>query len=113
MLCDEQYTEMVNVSRIVNEEYSDDVAAVIKSATDKETERQALKQIWDRDCARKHAEDKADFHRDQHVNTAGNCGNRWSPITYRIALAVYSRNPAAYRALSSFNIIKLPSVCQK
>lgn len=36
-------------------------------------------------------------------------GNKWSTITYRMALAVYCRSPAAYQALSSFNVLKLPS----
>ena len=34
----------------------------------------------------------------------------WSPISFRIALAIYSRRPSAYRALCSFGIIKLPSL---
>ena len=29
-------------------------------------------------------------------------------VTYRLALAVYSRSPAAYEALKSFNILQLP-----
>ena len=58
------------------------------------------------------------------------CGNRWNLVTIRIgkgcacvssvyvyikfcshmlALAVYSRSPAAYDALKSFNILRLPS----
>lgn len=43
-----------------------------------------------------------------HVGT-GNQGNRWNLITYRLALAVYTRSPAAYAALKSFNILQLPS----
>lgn len=37
-------------------------------------------------------------------------GNRWSAITYRIALAVFTRSPSAYEALASYDILKLPSV---
>eukprot|EP00794_Sanderia_malayensis_P001108 gene1108-455_t len=36
-------------------------------------------------------------------------GNRWSMITYRMALAIYIRSPAAYNALKSFQILQLPS----
>ena len=31
-------------------------------------------------------------------------------MTHRMCLAVYTRSPAAYEALSSFNILQLPSV---
>ena len=37
-------------------------------------------------------------------------GNRWSTITYRMALAVFCRSPAAYEALAGFDILQLPSV---
>lgn len=58
----------------------------------------------------------------------GQTSNKWSSITYRIgkqsqyifcvvcntllyvALAVYTRSPAAYSALKSFEILQLPSV---
>ena len=45
-----------------------------------------------------------------HAGT-GNRGNRWNLVTYRLALAVYTRSPAAYEALKSFNILQLPSKC--
>ena len=38
----------------------------------------------------------------------GNQGNRWNLITYHLALAVYTRSPAAYTAFS-FSILQLPS----
>lgn len=40
----------------------------------------------------------------------GRTGNRWSAITYRIALAIFTRSPSAYEALKSYQILKLPSV---
>ena len=40
----------------------------------------------------------------------GRTGNSWSAITYRIALAIFTRSPAAYEALKSYQILKLPSV---
>ena len=39
----------------------------------------------------------------------GKRSNRWSAITIRLALAVYCRSPAAYGALKSFGLLKLPS----
>ena len=47
---------------------------------------------------------------DRKKNKVCNSGNRWSAITYRLALAVYYRCSAAYRALCQFDILKLPSV---
>ena len=37
--------------------------------------------------------------------------NRWSLVTYRLALAVYTRSPAAYQALKGFGVLQLP--CKK
>lgn len=37
--------------------------------------------------------------------------NKWSLITYRLALAVYTCFPAAYQALKGFGILQLP--CRK
>ena len=51
-----------------------------------------------------------DFYKDQQQNVASDSGSRYSVITYRVALAVFSRRPAAYEALKSFNILQLPSV---
>lgn len=39
----------------------------------------------------------------------GSHSNRWNLITYRLALAVYVRSPAAYEALKSFGVLQLPS----
>ena len=33
----------------------------------------------------------------------------WSSITYRVALAVYTKTPAAYESLKEFKILQLPS----
>lgn len=40
----------------------------------------------------------------------GRTGNRWSAVTYRIALAIFTRSPAAYEALKGYQILNLPSV---
>ncbi len=63
------------------------------------------------------------------ITVTGNKGNRWSAITVRmgmyytsvvldysmydkkmVALAVYTRSPASYEGLKSFNLLQLPSV---
>ena len=43
------------------------------------------------------------------ITATGNRRNRWSMVTIRLALAVYTRSPAAYDALKSFGLIQLPS----
>ena len=64
-----------------------------------------LKEIWEKDTS-----DRNDFYLDQKKNITGKKSNMWSAITFRIALAIYSRSPAAYEALKSFNILQLPAV---
>ena len=44
------------------------------------------------------------------ITGTGKTSNRWSAITYRIALAVFTRSPAAYEALKSYGILQLPSL---
>lgn len=39
----------------------------------------------------------------------GKTGNRWSMVTIRVALAIFVRSPAAYKALKSFKLLQLPS----
>ena len=65
-----------------------------------------LRQIWEHDKS----ESKQQFNKDQKKNEPGKIGNRFSVITLRIALAIFSRSKAAYEALKSFEIISLPSV---
>lgn len=36
--------------------------------------------------------------------------NRWSMVTFRIALALYMRNKDSYKSLESFRILELPSL---
>jgi hypothetical protein len=50
----------------------------------------------------------------QHIDLSfcvgtGKRSNRWSSVTYRLALAVNCRSPAACDALKSFKIMQLPS----
>lgn len=43
-----------------------------------------------------------------YIPATGKHNNRWNLITYRMALAVYCRSPAAYDALKTFSILQLP-----
>eukprot|EP00733_Pompholyxophrys_punicea_P000642 Pompholyxophrys_punicea_v1_NODE_210_length_2732_cov_4.604034.p1 type:complete len:282 gc:universal NODE_210_length_2732_cov_4.604034:1549-704(-) len=52
---------------------------------------------------------KTNFWKDQQRNRPKQRSNKFSLITYRIALAVYYRSPAAYTALRDFEILALPS----
>ena len=65
-----------------------------------------LKSIWENDMPT----NKTAFYKDQNKNTNTTSGSRYSVITYPVALAVFSRSPAAYEALKSFQILNLPSV---
>ena len=51
-----------------------------------------------------------DFGKTKKNNITGSRGNKWSTITFRMALAVYIRSPAAYRALKGFHILQLPCI---
>ena len=66
--------------------------------------RDLLEEIWRHDTM-----DRQAFYSDQSKNVSGHKGNTWSTITYRLALAIYSRSPSAYEALKSFKILQLPS----
>ena len=69
-----------------------------------DNKKKLLSQMWGLDM-----EDRKLFETGQKKNLTGHRGNRWNMITYRIALAVYIRSPAAYKALKSFNVLNLPS----
>ena len=65
VLVDEQSSKMSNIINIVKDDYSEVVNTVINESTIIETELQAMRNIWLRDCAKKRATDKADFEADQ------------------------------------------------
>ena len=101
-LSDNQSTELSAACQEISASYQDDLQDVFVDAGD---EGQVLRTAWDSDV---HA--RAQFTSDQDRNTSGSKGNRWSMLTYRVALAVFTRSPAAYEALKSFGILQLPSV---
>ena len=56
-----------------------------------------------------HAHTKYLYHYLFSNAATGSQRNRWSIVTIRLALAVYTRSPAAYDALKSFGLFQLPS----
>ena len=84
------------------ENFSDDLHGILKESPHSDF----LQEMWKKDLA----EGKTQFSSDQLRNETGNSGNRFSVITYRIALAIFSHSKAAYEALKSFNSLPLPSV---
>lgn len=106
----DQSAQMSAVVDVIQHDYADVLSSVINESTQSETEREAVRSIWKRDCEQRTARERADFEADQKKNSATHTGNRFSTITYRLALAVYARSPAAYRALASFDLLRLPSV---
>ena len=98
----QQGKEMKDVMNQINENFSNELDQIFKE-NDK---GDILKTIWENDVKM----NRRDFYKDQQRNVASDSGSRYSVITYRVALAVFSRSPAAYEALKSFNILQLPSV---
>ena len=108
-IAEDQSKSMTEVVNVINEEFATDLNAVIDNKTANIQEKNLLREVWQRDLNRRQVKDKKAFLHDQSINKSGFKGNRWSAITIRLALAVYSRSPAAYKALCKFNILHLPS----
>ena len=104
-----QSEEMRDIVNNINTDFQDDLQAVLNSNKNNDD---ALKKCWEADSQKRQIQDIKDFYGDQGKNEFQNRGNKWSTITYRIALAVYTRSPSAYRALQGFEILKLPCVRQ-
>lgn len=100
----EQSNEMKNIVDVINNNFSNVVNTVINESSESSIDRESAKRIWECDCQQKLEKEKQDFQQDQVRNKYGSTTNRWNPITYRIALAVYARSPAAYRALATFKL---------
>ena len=92
----QQGKEIKDVMNQINEKFSNELDQIFKE-NDK---RDILKNIWENDIKM----NRRDFYKDQQQNIASDSGSRYSVITYRVALAIFSRRPAAYEALKSFNI---------
>ena len=105
-LDDQQSEEMCTIAEKINNNYKKELEKVWHEAGESKGAecRRLLEEIWQHDT-----QDRKAFYSDQEKNISGSRGNTWSTITYRIALAVYCRSPAAYDALRSYNVLQLPS----
>ncbi|XP_065177045.1 uncharacterized protein LOC135806751 [Sycon ciliatum] len=101
-LCEEQSSELSAVCQDISSSFAPDLEGIFEDAGD---EADILRAAWHSDVVA-----QEQFNKDQKQNASGSKGNRWSMITYRLALAVFTRSPAAYEALKSFGILQLPSV---
>eukprot|EP00794_Sanderia_malayensis_P006654 gene6654-7400_t len=100
-----QNQEMEFIVQWINQNAVNDLESIL-AESENEGMADVVREKWLKDT-----EDRQTFYRDQFSNqgkTQSN-GNRWSMITYRMALAIYIRSPAAYNALKSFQILQLPS----
>ena len=96
---------MKEVTDIISKHHSEDLERLLNETSEfNEKKKSHLMQIWELDI-----KNRKQFYDDQKQNGNGNRGNKWNMITYRLALAVYVRSPAAYKALKSFQILSLPS----
>ncbi len=104
-LDESQNSQMIQISQLISDNFRNDLNELIAETSElSEKKREELHQIWDLD-----SKSREDFAEDQTRNVNGSRGNKWNMITYRMALAVYIRSPAAYKALKSFDILSLPS----
>lgn len=79
-LTDEQSNEMEQIVDVIQKDFSPELnAAVDENMT--ETQRAALKKIWDSDVRGRLANDSRAFKGDQARNSSGSRSNRWSAIT--------------------------------
>ena len=103
----EQHKEMVDIVKIINDKYQEQLQKIWQESRDSNSPDTGsiLQDIWHQD-----SQDRQDFFNDQMKNVTSSKGNTWSTVTYRIALAIYIRSPSAYEALKSFKILQLPSV---
>ena len=98
----QQGTEMKEDMDKINQSFSSDLDQIFKENDSGDI----LKSIWENDMK----QNRKEFYKGQERNIASDSGSRYSVITYRVALAVFSRSPAVYEALKSFNILQLPSL---
>ena len=80
----EQSEELSKVGKIIENDHAEDLVDIFSEAAEyDESKKCSLSQIWNLDM-----QNRRNYAEDQKKNTTGHCGNRWSLITYRMALAV-------------------------
>ena len=104
-----QSQEMKEIVDNINTNFSNDVNDVLSEISDNAF-REALKGVWKQNSRKQLAKDRKGFNKDQVRNSQSKKSNKWNTVTLRMALAVYSRSPAAYWALCKFELLQLPSI---
>eukprot|EP00117_Sycon_ciliatum_P043111 scpid85308/ scgid31258/ len=99
-----QSAELESVCKTIQSAHQEDMDEVVAELDGKD-KQDAVRDAWKQDVVSKQT-----FNHDQLTNTTGDRGNRWSMLTYRMALAVFTRSRSAYEALKSFKILQLPSI---
>ena len=87
----EQSSEMNAIVQKISGNFSSDLSQLFEE----HDKGDILKRIWKNDIH----QNKKDFFKDQGKNVNSQTGSRYSIITHRVALAVFSRSPVAYEAL--------------
>lgn len=104
-----QNRELVELTEDMSRELADVQQAVSKEPTHEGSYRELLA-TTDSECGSDFANRvRVAWETDLARNRNGSHGNRWHPLTLRIALAIYSRSPQAYAAWKQFEFFKLPS----
>ena len=101
-LSEKQSGELSQACKTIEHDFPHELQTVMTGNEGQDESREALQDAWE--------SDKAAWTHDQARNENGSHGNRWSMLTYRVALAVFTRSTAAYEALQGFGILNLPSV---
>lgn len=102
--------KMSEILRILNQKFPEEVESAITKIGGNSNIQAAVRKLWQNNSSLQQSKDSKDFFTDQLKCETGSKQNSWSSISYRIALSIYTRSPAAYEALKSFNILQLPSV---
>lgn len=105
-LKEKQHTELLALVSDIQSKSSESIQELIREG-DRilGKENNLLRDAWRQDVI-----ERLQYEKDQSKAVSGRTGNRWNQITIRMALAVYTRSPAAYEALRDFKLLQLPSV---
>lgn len=105
-LSNEQDMELQQLVGAIGQNGQSDLETIFREAEDSgEGCGDTLREHWERDVTQ-----RKQFFEDQLKNKSTSRGNRWSIVTFRIALAIYTRSTTAYEALRGFGILQLPSI---
>eukprot|EP00117_Sycon_ciliatum_P049175 scpid67563/ scgid34906/ len=102
VLSDSQSSEMSKACTIISDKFGKELSEAINLNPE---HSDLIHDAWKEDVAVIDAVKK-----DQSKNKTGLRGNRWSMVTYRLALAVKCRSTAAYKALKDLGVLQLPSL---